>query len=48
LAIEEILGTLGLGAQESDFEKRTIPAAAAAGADKLDPVLQFRQGTIEP
>ena len=48
LPIKEIFGTLGVGAQESDFEKRTVPAAAAAGGDKLNPVLQFRDRALEP
>ena len=47
LPIKEIFGTLGLGAQESDFEKRTVPAAAAAGGDELNPVFELCERTIE-
>ena len=47
LAVEEELGTLGLGTEEGDLGQGAVPAAPAAGAGKLDPVLQLRKRRLE-
>jgi len=41
LAVEQILGTLRLGAEKRHLEKRAVSAPPAAGAEELDPVLQL-------
>src|SRR3990172_5535730 len=41
LTIEEILGALRLRTEKGHFEEGAIPATAASGADKLNPVFQF-------
>jgi hypothetical protein len=52
LAVEEVLGALGLGAEKSHLQKRTVTAAPATGTDELDPVFHlcnraFESGPID-
>jgi hypothetical protein len=47
LSIEEILGALRLRTKKGDLKKSAVSASAAPGGDKLDPVFQFGNRSLE-
>lgn len=48
LTVEKVFGTLGLGAQKSNLQKRTVSATAATRTDKLNPIFQLSHRAFEP